>query len=72
MSARKDVTIWCDGYDDGTSCGAWYSGDTAALARSELGNPGGGKWLVGLPGGRDLCPEHVTQKASDRVIGDGR
>lgn len=62
MTATRDVTIWCDGIENGHSCDNWHSGDTAKDVRAELGRPGSGRWLVGLPGGRDLCPEHHDQR----------
>lgn len=77
MTASTDVTIWCDGKEldeDGQrhwDCGQWEPGDTASDVRSRLGAPGPGRWLVGLPGGRDLCPEHHDQRNDTTRHGDG-
>lgn len=62
MTATRDVTIWCDGVEDGYSCGNWYTEHDAKRARAHLGAPGPARWLVGLPGGRDLCPAHHDQR----------
>jgi hypothetical protein len=63
VTAARYVTIWCDGKVrrpgmPTRDCGNYAEGDTAAAIRSE---PMKG-WLMGLPGGRDLCPEHVDQR----------
>jgi hypothetical protein len=63
VTAARYVTIWCDGKvhpgeDLERDCGNYVDGDTARHIRSE---PKAG-WLHGLPGGRDLCPEHAGQR----------
>jgi hypothetical protein len=69
MTATGLVTIWCDGKrPDGTDCGWHVVGDSAAEIRRDMR---GGGWLVGLPGGRDLCPEHVDQRKTETRWGDG-
>lgn len=74
MTATRMVTIWCDGKvpPAGMDCGRHHIGDgTAAEARRELAEPGPGQWLVGLPGGRDLCPLHHDQRDAGTAWGDG-
>lgn len=55
MSITREVTIWCDGGPGPYDCGRFYTADSAAVARAEATGLG---WRTGLPGGRDLCPEH--------------
>lgn len=67
MTAARYVTIWCDGKTaDGHDCGSYIEGDSAADARS--GDRKG--WLHALPGGRDLCPQHVDQRYEKTRWGD--
>ena len=69
MTARRYATIWCDGVaDGGFDCGDQVFGDNATRARHEAR---AGGWLVGLPGGRDLCPEHVGQRDETTRWGEG-
>lgn len=63
------VTIWCDGKVPPAmvDCGKYLEGDTAAEVRRRAR----GSWLVNLPGGRDLCPDHRDQSDAATRWGDG-
>lgn len=69
MTATRDVTIWCDGVDGRYPCVCWDMGDDAKSVRATLRREG---WLVGLPGGRDLCPDHVHQRYATTGFGRPR
>lgn len=57
MSASQMVTITCDSCEAVADCAEWTAKVTRHFAR-EAG------WLVGLPGGRDICPD--CRKAGKR------
>jgi hypothetical protein len=65
------VTLWCDGKTAEGDCGEYLEGNSAAEVRRMAREPGVGRWLVGLPGGRDLCPEHANQREDATRWGDG-
>lgn len=55
MSVTHSATIWCDG----EGCGEWRdvseaNSVTASGIRRYLRR---NRWAVGLPGGRDFCPD---------------
>lgn len=56
MSATREVTIWCDGGVDGSTCGVWYQagGETARSVRETRAEAKRSGWRYGR--GKDLCP----------------
>lgn len=59
MSTTKQITLWCDGTDNGHSCGAWIQTEglepaTRAAIRAR-GKRGG--WSTNGP--LDYCPRHL-------------
>ena len=74
MTASRLVTIFCDGLldrlmGDGThaQCGEWDEAGVGANAAEARRNLKGRGWLLGLPDGRDLCPEHRDQYDPDTM-----
>jgi hypothetical protein len=61
MTASALVTIWCDGDDCVQWCTATGVDRTAAESRRAAKRVG---WAVGLPGGRDLCPDCRRNRTS--------
>lgn len=57
MTVNVLYTVWCDGkQEDGSDCGAWFTGDTAWEARDQARSWG---WTCGKNvNSRDLCPKH--------------
>ena len=69
MTAVRYVTVWCDGVQPGGhDCGDEASGHSAKDARENAKASG---WLVSLPGGRDLCPDHRDQRDETTRWGEG-
>ena len=69
MTTVRYVTVWCDGVQaGGHDCGDEAMGHSAKDARE---NAKAGGWLVGLSGGRDLCPDHLDQRDDSTRWGEG-
>jgi len=60
MTVRRYVTLWCDYIGPEGGCYAVYqtADHRADYARAMAKQDG---WTVELPGGRDLCPQHVKE-----------
>lgn len=56
MSAYREVELRCDAFPGDPYGCTWQIFDrTATRARRDARSHG---WATGLPGGRDLCPDH--------------